>query len=88
MKTTTSIILLLIGIFILFFWLSGMHGHIKFRYHMLQDWILLVLVVICLVFLFFFFLNLLVKNKTNINPLVDFNTRFGVWWHAADVGVG
>ncbi|WP_158829375.1 hypothetical protein [Mucilaginibacter lacusdianchii] len=41
MKTTAIIALFsfLIGICVLGFWIAGSHGHVKFRPHMLEDWI-------------------------------------------------
>jgi hypothetical protein len=60
MKIALSVILLLIGIFILLFWLSGMHGEIRFRYHMLQDWVLLLLVLICFGIPIYIFLKSLI----------------------------
>jgi hypothetical protein len=46
-KTVISIILIGLGIYILMFWGAGMHGNIRFRPHMLQDWILGLMVAIC-----------------------------------------
>lgn len=47
MKTIFSAILVGVGLFVLGFWASGMHGHIMFRPHMTEDWVLAVLILIC-----------------------------------------
>ncbi len=42
-----SIILIGLGIYTIMFWGAGMHGQIRFRPHMLQDWILSFIVMVC-----------------------------------------
>jgi hypothetical protein len=47
MKTIISSILVAVGLFVLSVWASGTHGHIMFRPHMMEDWILAVTLLIC-----------------------------------------
>lgn len=67
MKIIGSIILMLIAVTVVLFWLSGMHGHLMFRPHMTQDWVLAGTIVIffgtsiLLLFSHFF------KKKENLN---------------------
>jgi hypothetical protein len=46
-KTVTAVELsFLFGLIVLVFWLSGSHGHIRFRPQMAQDWIITGLLVL------------------------------------------
>ena len=40
MRLGLGLMFLMIGLFGILFYLSGMHGHLTFRPHMLQDWII------------------------------------------------
>lgn len=63
MRVFISIILLGMGAYVLFFWLSGSHGHIRFRAYALQDWILVGLLFFCFGIPIFLFIKWMV-NKT------------------------
>ena len=47
MKIAISVILMVGGLYVLIFRIVGMHGHIRFRPHMLEDWIFAGILVIC-----------------------------------------
>lgn len=60
-KIILSVILICIGIYTIMFWGAGMHGHIRFRPHMLQDWILSFIVGFCIGLPLYFFIKSLKK---------------------------
>jgi hypothetical protein len=62
MKTIISAILVAVGLFVLSFWAVGMHGHIKFRPHMTEDWVLAVLLLICFGIPLLLFVKWLIRN--------------------------
>jgi hypothetical protein len=45
-KIVISVGLISIGLFTLLIWYVGSHEHIRFRPHMLEDWILLTIVIL------------------------------------------
>jgi cytochrome c oxidase assembly factor CtaG len=47
MKIVVSGVLIAVGLFTLSFWIVGTHGHLMFRAHMLEDWILAGILLIC-----------------------------------------
>jgi hypothetical protein len=46
-KVIISVILIAMGIYTFMWWGAGAHGQIRFRPHMLEDWILSSIVLIC-----------------------------------------
>jgi hypothetical protein len=62
MKLFTSIALLLIGLVIFTFYLSGSHGHLRFRPGMLEDWIFFGLMMLCFLVPVLFFISWLNKK--------------------------
>jgi hypothetical protein len=61
-KIIISIILIALGIYTLMFWGAGMHGHIMFRPHKLEDWILSAIVATCFGVPLFFLYKWTVKK--------------------------
>lgn len=59
-----SIILIALGIYTLMFWGAGMLGHIMFRPHKIEDWILSTIVVACFGIPLFFLYKRIVKKRT------------------------
>lgn len=58
-----SIILVGLGLYTLMFWGAAMHGHIMFRPHKIEDWILSTIVATCFGIPLFFLYKLIAKNK-------------------------
>jgi hypothetical protein len=46
-KIIVSVFLVLCGIYTLGFWAAGSHGHIMFRPHMTEDWVLSSILLVC-----------------------------------------
>jgi hypothetical protein len=57
LRIILSITSIAMGFYILMFWGAGMHGQIRFRPHMLQDWILTFIIVFLFGIPFFVFLK-------------------------------
>lgn len=62
MRSIFAVILLSISIFIFMIFLSGSHGHIQFRTHMTEDWILWSLMIIPACLGIIILLGLLIKQ--------------------------
>lgn len=56
-----------LGFLVFLFWLSGSHGHLTFRYWMLEDWILLSLLILLWGIPVFILLILLFKKLLQSN---------------------
>ncbi|MBK8088529.1 MAG: hypothetical protein IPK31_11585 [Chitinophagaceae bacterium] len=57
MRLGLGLMFLMIGLFGILFYLSGMHGHLTFRPHMLQDWIIWGIVTVSFIAGFYFILK-------------------------------
>lgn len=56
-KIIISTILIITGVCTLLFWEAGSHGHLRFRPHMMEDWILSAIVFSCFGIPFIFILR-------------------------------
>jgi len=62
-KILLSIVLLCVGVYTILFWEAGMHGHIMFRYYMLEDWILSIIVLLSFGIPLYIFIRHILRKK-------------------------